>query len=29
MNRFAASFSFYFAGYFNPQTHGGMSRRNV
>jgi|GEM_PF-6301962 len=27
MNRFAAYFSFTFAGYFSPQTAGGLSTR--
>jgi hypothetical protein len=29
MNSFAATFSFAFAGYFTPQTGGGLSPRNV
>jgi len=29
MNLFAAFFSFTFAGYFAPQTRGGLSPRNV
>jgi hypothetical protein len=27
VNRFAASFSFTFAGYFSPQIAGGLSQR--